>query len=124
MSFNILQGEEFAQQTEQRSFSSPAITHHSNQGGERLGDETSGSERKGVMQWTGSELKSETKRKRYAAKFGDLIELKEEFSIRALLLFITMAQEAHSPVLIFHSPVLIFHSPLLIFHSPVLTSNT
>ena len=31
------------------------------QGGERLGGETSGSERKGVMQWTGSELKSETK---------------------------------------------------------------
>ena len=30
-----------------------------NQGGERLGGETSGSERKGMMQWTGSELKSE-----------------------------------------------------------------
>ena len=59
------------------------------QGGERLGGETSGSERKGVMQWTGSELKSETKRKQYAAKFGDLMELKEQFSIRALLLFIT-----------------------------------
>ena len=38
-----------------------------------LGGETSGSERKGVMQWTGSELKSEAKRKRYAAKVGDLI---------------------------------------------------
>ena len=60
-----------------------------NQGGERLGGETSGSERKGVMQWTGSELKSGTKRKRYAAKFGDLMELKEEFSIHAMLLFIT-----------------------------------
>ena len=34
-----------------------------NQGGDRLGGETSVSERKGVMQWTGSELKSETKRK-------------------------------------------------------------
>ena len=33
------------------------------QGGERLGGETSGSERKGVMQWTGSKLKSEAKRK-------------------------------------------------------------
>ena len=41
------------------------------QGGERLGGETSKSEQKGVMQWTGSELKSETKRKQYAAKFGD-----------------------------------------------------
>ena len=60
-----------------------------NQGGERLGGETSGSERKGVMQWTGSEFKSDTKRKQYAAKFGDLMELKEEFSIHALLLFIT-----------------------------------
>ena len=59
------------------------------QGGERLGGETSGSERKGVMQWTGSKLKSETKRKRYAAKFGDLMELKEEYFIHALLLFIT-----------------------------------
>ena len=56
------------------------------QGGERLGGETSGSERKGVMQWTGSELKFETKRKQYAAKFGDLIELKEEFSIHALFI--------------------------------------
>ena len=54
-----------------------------------MGGETSGSERKGVMQWTGSELKSETKRKQYAAKFGDLMKLKEEFSIHALLLFIT-----------------------------------
>ena len=60
-----------------------------NQGGERLGGETSGSERKGVMQWTGGELISETKRKLYAAKFGDLMDLKEEFSIHALLLFIT-----------------------------------
>ena len=59
------------------------------QGGERLDGETSGSERKGVMQWTGSELKSGTKRKRYATKFGDLMELKEEFSIHALLLLIT-----------------------------------
>ena len=59
------------------------------QGGERLGGETSGSERKGVMQWTGSELKSETKRKQYAAKFGDLVELKEQFPIHSLLLFIT-----------------------------------
>ena len=45
-----------------------------------------------MMQWTGSELKSETKRKRYAAKFGDLVKLKEKFSvfsIHALLLFIT-----------------------------------
>ena len=32
-----------------------------NQGGDRLGGETSGSERKGVMQWTGSELKSKRK---------------------------------------------------------------
>ena len=31
------------------------------QGGDRLGGETSGSERKGVMQWTGSELKSKRK---------------------------------------------------------------
>ena len=43
-----------------------------------------------MMQWTGSELKSETKRKQYAAKFGDLMELKEEFSVHALLLFITL----------------------------------
>ena len=48
------------------------------QGGERLGGETSGSERKGVMQWTGSELKSETKRKQDAAKFEDLMKVKEE----------------------------------------------
>ena len=32
-----------------------------NQGGDRLGGETSGSERKCVMQWTGSELKSKRK---------------------------------------------------------------
>ena len=55
--------------------------HGLGQGGERLGGQTSRSERKGVMQWTESELKSETKRKRYAAKFGDLMELKEEFQV-------------------------------------------
>ena len=38
------------------------------QDGERLGGETSGSERKGVMQWTGSELKSETQTKTVCSK--------------------------------------------------------
>ena len=38
------------------------------QGGERLGGETSGSERKGVIQWTGSELKSKTKTKTVCSK--------------------------------------------------------
>ena len=66
------------------------VTEFLYQGGERLGGETSGSERKGVMQWTGSELKSETwKKRKHKAKFGDLMELKEEFLIHALLLFIT-----------------------------------
>ena len=43
-----------------KTISRPGMASYRKQGGERLGGETSGSERKGVMQWTGSELKSET----------------------------------------------------------------
>ena len=48
-----------------------AASQSGNQGGDRLGGEKSGSERKGVMQWTGSELTS--------GDLGSLVELKEEF---------------------------------------------
>ena len=44
-----------------------SVALRSNQGGERLGGETSGSERKGVMQWTESEL---NKRKCKVRGFG------------------------------------------------------
>ena len=33
---------------------------------------------------------------------------------------ITMAQEGHSPVLVFDSPVMVLHSPVMVLHSPVL----
>ena len=31
-----------------------------------------------------------------------------------------MAQESHSPVLVFDSPVMVLHSPVMVLHSPVL----
>ena len=34
---------------------------HKDQGGKRLGDETSASEQKGVMQWTGNKLGARSK---------------------------------------------------------------
>ena len=44
-----------------------------NQGGKRLGDETSVSEQKGVMQWTGIELGARPKFKIQRSKFKILI---------------------------------------------------
>ena len=32
----------------------------------------------------------------------------------------TMAQEGHSPVLVFDSPVMVLHSPVMVLHSLVL----
>ena len=43
------------------------------QGGKRLGDETSVSEQKGVMQWTGIELSARPKFKIQRSKFKILI---------------------------------------------------
>jgi len=44
-----------------------------NQGGKRLGDETSVSEQKGVMQWTGIELGARPKFKIQRSKFKILV---------------------------------------------------
>ena len=44
-----------------------------NQGGKRLGDETSVSEQKGVMQWTGIKLGARPKFKIQRSKFKILI---------------------------------------------------
>ena len=48
-------------------------TRATNQGGKRLGDETSVSEQKGVMQWTGIELGARPKFKIQRSKFKILI---------------------------------------------------
>ena len=37
-----------------------------------------------------------------------------------IVLRATMAQESHSPVLVFDSPVMVLHSPVMVLHSLVL----
>ena len=55
------------------SFLTVISAHGHWQGGKRLGDETSVSEQKGVMQWTGIELGARPKFKIQRSKFKILI---------------------------------------------------